>query len=268
MPKTQLMAILNVTPDSFYINSRFPDIQRAIDTALTHQSHGADILDIGGESSRPGAPSISETDELERVIPVIQSLKSKLTIPISIDTVKPRVAAAAIEAGAVLINDINGFNDPEMIALAADKKVDICLMHMQGSPRTMQMQPYYPEGIIPHLLQWFERKCDTLIQFGVDPKKIILDPGIGFGKTIADNLQIIHNLPQFKRLGFRVLLGISRKSFLSKILNKPPEDLLAATLAINAIALTSHIDFIRVHDVKEHRDIIDLVDALEKKKGL
>ncbi|MFT3832650.1 MAG: dihydropteroate synthase [Micropruina sp.] len=253
------MGILNITTDSFYSESRYPVLEKAIKAALLLEAHGADILDIGGESTRPGALPVSEEEELQRVIPVIQFLKGTIAIPISIDTIKPTVAAAAIKAGAALINDVSGFDNPDMIAVALENPVDICVVHMQGTPQTMQLNPHYAAGIIPDLLEWFERKSERLLKSGIQPDRIILDPGIGFGKTVAHNLEIIQNLPKLKRLGFRVLLGISRKSFLSKILNKTPSELLSGTLALNSLAIASDVDIIRVHDVKEHRDAVDAI---------
>lgn len=267
MAKTKIMGILNVTPDSYYENNRFLHIERAAAFALQMEAEGADILDIGGESSRPGANPVSEQEELERVIPVIELIQGKINIPISIDTIKPSVAIAAIKAGASFINDISGFENPEMIEVAIGNDLNICVMHMQGTPQTMQIKPHYEVGIIPHLLQWFETKVNSLIRLGIKSEKIIIDPGIGFGKTVADNLEIIHNLPQLKRLGFPVLLGSSRKSFLSKILNKPTRELLAATLAINTLAIASQVDIIRVHDVKEHRDVADTIWQYQEYRG-
>ena len=258
------MGILNVTPDSFYANSRTLSTEQAIARALQIQSEGADILDIGGESSRPGSPSITELEELARVIPVIRGLKDKLAIPISIDTSKPAVAKAAIEAGASWINDISGFTEPEMIKVAREADLDLCVMHMKGTPLTMQIDPTYQGGIVPFLIQWFKERIETLIDQGINPKRIILDPGIGFGKTVAHNLEIIHNLPVFKQLGFRLLLGVSRKSFLGKILNKETDALLPVTLAANTLAVSKHVDIIRVHDVNEHRSLIDFMDAYNK----
>lgn len=259
MPKTKIMGILNITPDSFYDKSRLSNVKEATAAAIRMKEEGADILDIGGESSRPGAAVVSEEEELARVIPIILAIKEKIDIPISIDTRKSNVAKAAIKAGATLINDITGFENPEMIELALKNNLDICVMHMQGTPQTMQLNPHYEGGVIPHLMHWFEEKIDALTRAGISSQKIILDPGIGFGKSIADNLEIIHNLPKLKRLGFSLLLGVSRKSFLGKILNKPTKELLSATLAINALAITSHVDIIRVHDVKEHRDVVDTI---------
>ncbi len=261
MHKTSLMAILNITTDSFYDKSRAPLLENAIACALQLQADGADSIDIGGESSRPGAAIISASEEIARVVPLLENLKSRLTIPLSIDTAKPAVARAALKAGASLLNDISGFDHPEMVAIAREYDVNICVMHMQGTPQTMQQNPHYPSGITSHLLSWFEKKIEMLTRSGIDAKRIILDPGIGFGKTVADNLKIIHNLPAFKGLGFPILLGVSRKSFMGKILNKPPAELLAATIAMNTMAIAAQVDIIRVHDVKAHRDVIDVMQA-------
>jgi dihydropteroate synthase len=256
---TKLMAIINATPDSFHTASRAATIDHAISMAKKFVADGADILDVGGESSRPGSSPVSEAEEFDRVIPVIQALKGQVNVPISIDTVKPAVAKAAVQAGATLLNDISGFGDPKMIDVAIEYDMDMCVMHMLGMPKTMQHDPQYPLGVITELQNWFEQRIESLIKRGVNPKRIILDPGIGFGKTVAHNLEILHNLPRLKALGFPVLFGASRKSFLTRILAKPPEVLLSATLAVNAIAVASGADIIRVHDVKEHRDLIDVL---------
>lgn len=257
------MGILNITPDSFYEKSRSATTEEAIKRALQIQDEGADIIDIGGESTRPGSSPTSESEELQRVIPVIQGLQGKLSIPLSIDTTKPLVAKQAIDAGATLINDIKGFSDPEMRKLAKDTDQDICVMHMLGTPQTMQKNPNYQNGIVPFLIQWFKERVNTLTEHGINPERIILDPGIGFGKTVADNVEIIHNLPVFKQLGFRLLLGVSRKWFLGQILGKPTHELLPATLAANTIAVLHQVDIIRVHDVKEHRKMIDFIKIYE-----
>ena len=256
---TQLMGILNVTPDSFFDGGRY--VENAIERALEIEREGADIIDIGGESSRPGASPVSEDEELQRVIPIIEHLQDKISIPISIDTRKAGVASAAVEAGATLINDITGFSDPAMCEVAASTGANICVMHMQGTPQIMQKNPHYPEGVVPHVLNWFEKRLESLFKTGIHEKKIILDPGIGFGKTISHNLEIIHNLQKFKTLGFPILLGVSRKSFMSKIVNKPAKKLLPTTVAMNTIAILSEVDIIRVHDVKEHRDVIDVLHS-------
>lgn len=253
------MGIINITPDSYFKKSRAMTTIDAVAAAIRMKEEGADILDIGGESTRPGAAVVGVEEELQRVIPIIKAIRKSLDIPISIDTRKPAVAKAAVEAGANLLNDITGFEDAEMIAIAKQHDLDICVMHMQGNPQNMQLNPHYEQGVIPYLLDWFQKKTITLLEAGIIKERIIIDPGIGFGKTVADNLEIIHNLTKLRALGFPVLLGISRKSFLSKLLNKPTEELLSATLAINSIAVNSHVDMIRVHDVKEHRDIVDTI---------
>lgn len=264
------MGIINVTPDSFFAPSRelYPD--QAVQKGLLLVEQGADILDIGGESSRPSQVydsktiAVSEADELERVIPVITSLAEHCSVPLSIDTIKPKVAEAAIANGVSILNDITGFQDPEMVELAAAKPVDICVMHMQGNPQNMQLNPTYSEDIVLDLIQWFENRIERLLQKGVKEKQIIIDPGIGFGKTVAHNLKIVQNLPRFKALGFRLLLGTSRKSFLGNIVNKKTQDLLSATLTINSIAVLSGVDMIRVHDVAEHRDMVEVFAEYNK----
>lgn len=260
------MGILNVTPDSFFDKGQFFNHEKAVQQGLELKNNGADIIDIGGESTRPGADDVKEQDELQRVIPVIKALKRAISTPLSIDTIKARVAAEAVASGAELINDVSGFENPEMCEVAASSGAKVCAMHMQGTPRTMQKDPNYPEGIIKHLMIWFENKVTSLIQAGVSEDKIILDPGIGFGKTVDHNIEILQNLPKFKSLGFPVLLGMSRKSFLGKILDKTPSELLSATIAVNTWALKDNVDILRVHDVREHRDVIDLVNRIQINK--
>jgi dihydropteroate synthase len=262
MHKVRLMGVLNVTRDSFYEQSRFPMQDSAIQRGLEICADGADILDIGGESTRPGADFVSKEEELSRVIPVITALKEKIQTHISIDTYKPDVAAAAIEAGASIINDVSGFRNPEMQEIASHYEVEVCLMHMQGTPKTMQHNPYYPEGIISHLLQYFDTQIALLLNKGVKPHKIILDPGIGFGKTVADNFEIIQNIYRIKALGFPVLVGLSRKSFMSTLLNRSTSNLLPATVAMNTAAILAGADLIRVHDVREHYDAIKVLSQL------
>lgn len=259
-PQTQLMGILNTTPDSCYDEGRWFDPTLAIQRGIEIWKEGADWLDIGGESTRPGAAPVSEEEELRRVIPVIKSLKQEISIPISIDTMKANVAEAAIEAGASFINDVSGFRDPAMRQVAASSQLPICVMHMHENPTTMQLNPHYPEGITSFLIEWFKQRIDLLLANGIQEKQIMLDPGIGFGKTVADNVEIVQNLHEFKMLGFPILIGLSRKSFLGKIINKTYPDLLPVSLAVNTLAIQAHVDMIRVHDVKEHRDILDLMN--------
>jgi dihydropteroate synthase len=259
--KTKLMAILNVTPDSFYEKSRTFTSLSAIKRGQLIEAEGADIIDIGGFSSRPGSLPVDEQEELTRVIPVISALKNEVKIPLSIDTMNPIVAAKAIDAGCSYINDITGFNDPEMRKVAKNSSGPLVVMHMQGEPLTMQQNPFYPEGIIPYLKNWFEQRIELLLKDGIAKNRIILDPGIGFGKTVEHNIQILKSLDILKSIGFPLLVGLSRKSFISKIIGKPNNELLYATLGLNAVLTFAKVDIIRVHDVKEHRDIIDILHA-------
>ena len=256
-----IMGILNITPDSFYDGGKYFENEiSALDKAKEMIKKGASIIDIGGESSRPFATPVKEKEEIKRVIPIIRSLKDKIDdFFISIDTVKPIVARKALESGADMINDISGFENPEMIDIAKSFDCYICCMHMQKNPKNMQKNPYYKKPIIEYLLKWFEKRTDKLILKGIKKDKIIIDPGIGFGKNIDHNIEIISNLQKFKKLGFRVLIVASRKSFLSKILDKPKEKLLLATTISHMIALLNGADIIRVHDIEEHKDMIKIL---------
>ena len=256
-----LMGILNITPDSFF-QSHFA-LEDAIAHAKSIVNAKADILDVGGESTRPGSIEITEEEEISRVIELIEILAKELPIPISIDTRKPKVAQLAISKGAKFINDITGFSHPAMQELAAGCNADLCLMHMQNTPQTMQLNPSYPQGVVSHLMQFFEERIKQLTQRGVKQERIILDPGIGFGKSLEHNYLLLQAIDKFKAaFGLRLLIGASRKSFIQKTVHKPTEQLLAATLAAHSFCLIKGADIIRVHDVKEHRDIIDLLYPL------
>jgi dihydropteroate synthase len=268
MQKTKIMGILNTTPDSYYVKSRKENLESGIEYGIELWKQGADIIDIGGESTRPNAAPVSEEEELNRVIPLIKELSQRQPLPISIDTLKPNVAEKALAAGATLINDVSGFRDPAMVELAASSQAQICVMHMLGTPKTMQISPYYKEGVVTALLHWFETTIENLLRAGVKKHQIILDPGIGFGKTIDHNLEIIHNLRKFKAIGFPLLVGGSRKLFIQKILELPPEEVLPGTLAINSIAILEGVDYLRVHDVKEHRQAIDILYRYEKQRDV
>jgi len=264
MSKPLVMGIINVTPDSFFDGNGSCSLEKALAQAKKLIAEGADLLDIGGESSRPGALPVSEEEELARIIPVIKELKKITPLPLSIDTRKPRVAVKALESGASIINDITGLIDPAMREAARAFSAEVCIMHMQNDPLTMQNNPCYDEGIIPSLLQWFEEQIKMAVKEGIAEHRIILDPGIGFGKSVQDNLDILNNLTLFKRFGLRLLVGLSRKSFMGNILKKSPRDLLPATLAMNTMALLAGADIIRVHDVAEHRDIAHLISSLKR----
>lgn len=262
--KTQLMGILNMTPDSCYDQGRWFDLEVAIQRGIQIYQEGADLIDIGGESTRPDATPVSEEEELRRVIPLIKALRNEVPIPLSIDTMKPKVAEEALLAGASFINDVSGFRHPDMRKLAANSGVSICVMHMHETPATMQLNPTYPQGVIPFLLEWFRQQIDILLASGVQRHQIVLDPGIGFGKTVQDNIHILHNIKKIKELGCPVLIGLSRKSFLGKIIHKTYPQLLPVSLAANTLAIEAQVDIIRVHDVAEHRDIINLMDGLKQ----
>ncbi len=265
--RTKIMGILNTTPDSFYDQGQFQATEKAIAQGINMIKNGVDIIDIGGESTRPGAKPVSEEKELERVLPVIEALRSESDTPLSIDTMKPKVALAAVKAGVSLINDVTGFRDPEMIAVAAETEAQICVMHMLGEPRTMQINPCYSNGVIHDVKHWLLERVDHLEKHGVSKEKIILDPGVGFGKTVDDNYQILHNLKEFKAMGFPVLIGHSRKSFMTKVLGKPPSKILAPTIALSTLMMMENVDFIRVHDVEEHTTVRQLMKYYQKEKN-
>jgi len=262
MTHPRIMGILNATPDSFYDRGAFFSLEKAIARGLEIAQEGADILDIGGESARPGALPVEEKEELARVIPLIDALAPQLSIPLSIDSHKPAVVAAALEKGAQLINDISGFAHPAMREIAASSQADLCIMHMQKNPQTMQLDPHYPEGVIPHILHFFEERISLLLQAGVKESRLILDPGIGFGKTVTQNLELIRSIDRFKSFGLRILIGASRKSFLQKIFNKPACDLLNASVIVHALSVIKGADIVRVHDVQAHREMCTLYQQI------
>ncbi len=256
------MGILNVTPDSFFDGGTYCSANDAIKHGIEIYEQGADYIDIGGESTRPGSKEVSTEEELRRVIPVIRALKKEVPIPLSIDTKKPEVAKQAVAHGVSLVNDISGLCNPEMRALVADSKVRVCVMHMQNHPETMQQNPSY-NHVMDDLVAWFENRIELLLNDGIKKEQIIIDPGIGFGKTVAHNVQILQNLKTFSTFDLPILLGASRKSFISKILNKESQDLLSGTLAVNTLALMNGAHYIRVHDIIPHRDTIDVISAIQ-----
>jgi dihydropteroate synthase len=228
---------------------------------------GADILDIGGESTRPGSETVPIDEELRRTIPVIEGLAKKITVPISIDTYKAEVARRALDAGASMVNDISGMRfDPEMPVVVSKYGVPVVLMHIRGTPRNMQLNPAY-EALIPEIMDYFRICIRLALKFGIREDMIILDPGIGFGKTFDHNLEIINNLHDFSALGKPLLVGPSRKAFLGKILgDAPPDKRLEATAAAVAISIIKGADIVRVHDVKEVAKVVRVVDAIKREK--
>jgi len=260
--RTLLMGVLNVTPDSFSDDGFFFDKEKAIAHGLRMVEEGADIIDIGGESTRPGSKPLELEEELRRVIPVIESLAKEVDVPISIDTYKSTVAQRAIEAGAEMINDISGLHfDPSLAQLAAKEDTPLVLMHIRGTPETMQKDVHY-DSLFSEILQYLKDSIQRAESAGLDPRQIIIDPGIGFGKTVEDNLLIIKNLYEFRILGKPILLGTSRKTFIGKILNTEVGDRLEGTLSSIAIGVLNGAHIIRSHDVLQAKKAIAVADAI------
>ncbi len=269
--KTYIMGILNVTPDSFYDGGKYFESELALEKAKSIIKEGADIIDIGGESTRPGSQRISVEEEKKRVLPVIESIrKENKEILISIDTYKSVVAKEAIRAGADIINDISGgMFDPDILNVAAENDVYYIIMHINGAPDTMQNNPLYSEkGVINDIIKYFCERIKVAQSYGIKKEKIIIDPGIGFGKTLEHNIEILRNLDKFKQFKLPILIGTSRKSMIGNILNKPAEERLYGTLATVVLSILKGANIIRVHDVKETRDVVQVIDTIIKKERL
>jgi dihydropteroate synthase len=264
--KTFIMGILNVTPDSFSDGGQYPDIDSALHTALAMEKAGADIIDIGGESTRPGAEPVTLETELKRVIPVIEAIRKHSDIPISIDSYKSNVAEKALQTGADVVNDISGLRfDPDMAATVKKYNAVVVIMHMQGTPRNMQDNPVY-QNLIDEILHFLNDSIQLAIDAGIDPEKIIIDPGIGFGKSVEDNYRLIHYLREFQSLGQPILIGLSRKSFIGKLLDLPVDQRLEGSLASLAAAILNGANIVRVHDVKESARAVKVIDSIIGKK--
>jgi len=266
--RTLLMGVLNVTPDSFSDGGLFFDKEKAIAHGIKMVEEGADIIDIGGESTRPGSKPLELEEELRRIIPVIESLSKKVEVPISIDTYKSAVAQRAIEAGADIINDISGLRfDPNLAQVAARENTPLVLMHIRGTPETMQKDIYY-ESLFSEILLYLKGSIQMAESAGVDPQQIIVDPGIGFGKAAEDNFLIIKNLYEFRILGKPILLGTSRKSFIGKILNEAAGGRLEGTLSSIAIGVLNGAHVIRSHDVLQAKKAVIVADAIRLAGGM
>ncbi|MDI6716393.1 MAG: dihydropteroate synthase [Actinomycetota bacterium] len=261
--KTYVMGILNVTPDSFSDGGKFFDYTLAAEQGRRMALEGADIIDIGGESTRPGADPVSVDEELKRVIPVIEKLSTELDVPISIDTYKPQVAKEALEAGASIVNDVSGLRDDKMIELIAEKNVPVVIMHMKGTPRDMQINPSY-DDVVSEVADWLDSQARKAISAGISRDNLLIDPGIGFGKTLEHNVEIIRCLSAFKSLGYPIVLGTSRKSFIGAILDLPVEERLEGTLATLAYGIIQGANIVRVHDVKEAVRVSRVIDAIKE----
>ena len=250
-----LMGILNVTPDSFSDGGQFNTIDAAVNRALQMAEDGADIIDIGGESTRPGAEPVSPEEERNRTIPVIQQLVGQLRIPISIDTTKAEVARRALDAGAEIVNDISGLTfDREMLEVCRRADAGICVMHIQGTPQTMQQNPQY-ENVVSEVIEFLQQQVDRCLMAGIPPERMCVDPGIGFGKTAEHNLELLKSVPQIQQALQRpVLIGHSRKRFLSKILGRTVEENSAGTIGVSIALAELGTDILRIHDVRAIRD--------------
>ena len=262
-PRTLMMGILNVTPDSFSDGGLYFDKEDAVAHGEALAAAGADIIDVGGESSRPFSEPVPPEEEIRRVVPVIEELARRLSVPISVDTTKPHVATRALDAGAVMVNDIGALRlDPAMADLVADADVPVVLMHMQGTPKTMQVNPQY-QDVVGEVKSFLADVVQGAEEAGIDRSKIIVDPGIGFGKTVTHNLQLIKDLRALQPLGVPILIGVSRKSFISKLLGPGDERREAGTQAAVAAAALNGAHIVRVHDVERTGETLKLVDAIK-----
>ena len=256
-----VMGVLNVTPDSFSDGGKFLCIENAKKQADKIISEGASIIDVGGESTRPGASSVSKDEELDRVIPVIETLNGITDIPISIDTSKPIVMQEAVSAGASMINDIFALSQPGAMEIAAKLRVPVCLMHMQGKPLNMQNRPIY-DDVNADVASFLDKRIKKCIESGISKKLIIIDPGFGFGKTHDQNIQLMANLKKLKRLGFPVLIGLSRKSTLGEITGRDINGRLSASIAAAVIGVLNGANIVRAHDVKETVDALKITNKV------
>ncbi|MEM0492929.1 MAG: dihydropteroate synthase [Candidatus Thermoplasmatota archaeon] len=259
--KTLIMGILNVTPDSFSDGGLYNKVESAVEHAIRMVDDGADIIDIGGESTRPGSTPVSITEEIKRVKPVLERLVDEIKVPISIDTYKPEVAEVVLDLGVHMINDITGLSNPDMRRIASLYKVPVVIMHMQGTPRNMQDNPTYKD-VVSEVKVFLEERAKSALSDGVEG--VIVDPGIGFGKNLDHNINILSRLEEFKTLGYPLLIGPSRKSFIGALTGLPVHDRLEGTLAAVSIAVMKGADIIRVHDVKACRRALQVVDAIKR----
>ncbi|MDQ7016370.1 MAG: dihydropteroate synthase [Gammaproteobacteria bacterium] len=257
-----VMGILNVTPDSFSDGGCFIELEAALAQGRQMVAEGVAIIDIGGESTRPGAEAVSVATELQRVIPLIKLLAQELSVPISIDSSKPEVMRAAVEAGAGMVNDVFALQAPQALETVAELKVPVCLMHMQGEPRTMQMSPYYG-NVVQEVADFLNQKVAVCLAAGIEAKNILLDPGFGFGKSLQHNLVLLKNLSQLRELGFPLLVGLSRKRMIAAVLkNAPLEARLQGSVAAALMAVMQGAKIVRVHDVKATVEALSLYRAV------
>ncbi len=257
-----VMGILNATPDSFSDGGQFFETDKAVEHGLKMAGEGAAIVDVGAESTRPGAKSVSADKQIKRAIPVIKKLSKKMNVPISIDTYNYEVAGAALDAGAGMINDITALADERMGKLAAEREVPVVLMHIQGTPATMQIEPRY-KNVVDEVLKFLVERAKRAERFGIKRERIFIDPGIGFGKTAEHNLEILRHIDRFVESGYRVLVGTSRKAFIGKITSRGnPAERIFGTAATVALCAAAGVSIVRVHDVAEMADVIKVANAI------
>jgi dihydropteroate synthase len=260
------MGVLNVTPDSFSDGGEFLDRNRAIEHGEKMASEGAAIIDVGGESTRPGSEPVDTDEQIRRIVPVIGGLSKKIDVPISVDTYDIEVAEAALEAGASMINDITALSDEKMAELAGEKQVPVVLMHMQGTPGTMQIKPKY-DDVVAEVLQFLLERAKRSEESGIERNKIFIDPGIGFGKTLEHNTLLLKHLREFVSSGYRVLVGTSRKSFIGEITGREnPAERIFGTAGTVALCAAAGVSVVRVHDVAEMVDVVKVVSKVRAEK--
>jgi len=261
--RTLIMGILNVTPDSFSDGGRFVSPDEAVNEGIRMVAEGADILDVGGESSRPGSDPVPLEEELRRIIPVIGKLSQKVDIPISVDTTKARVASEAIKGGAEIINDISAMRfDGQMSQVAADTGAGVILMHMRGMPKSMQTGSLDYQSLIDDIMSFLEERLRMAESSGVERERTMVDPGIGFGKTVADNMRLLKHLARFQEIGRPILTGVSRKSFIGGVIGGEPQERLEGTAAAVVISIMNGTSVVRVHDVKVMKKVVTMADAI------
>jgi len=259
---TLLMGVLNVTPDSFSDGGRYDEPEVAVEHALAMIEQGADLIDIGAESSRPGSDPVEEEEEIRRLLPVVTAVCRQVSIPISVDTTKASVAQRALDAGAAIVNDISALRfDPSMGQVVAKAGAGLVLMHMQGTPKRMQHDPQYRD-VVAEVRQFFVERMKTAEEVGIDPEQILLDPGFGFGKNVSHNLTLLMRLDQFAAVGRPIVAGVSRKAFIGQVLDRQVSERLVGTAAVVAVAVLRGARIVRVHDVGPMRDVVRMVEAI------
>jgi dihydropteroate synthase len=257
-----LMGILNITPDSFSDGGKYLTLNEALKRAHEMIEEGVDIIDIGGESTRPGSEPVSLDEELKRIIPIIEALKKDSDIAISVDTYKPQVMKEAIDRDVAMINDVYALRQPSAIDVIKHSKVGICLMHMQGTPQTMQINPHYT-NVVSEVKSFLEVRANDLVSEGIEKSRIILDPGFGFGKTFEHNIALLQHLESFKSLKLPVLVGLSRKSFIRKILSGEHDDHLSGSIAAAIFSVIKGAKILRVHDIKETKSALNIINVAQ-----